>query len=164
MEGRRRRSTFRSAAPKMEDQQDSSTDDQTLGADDVRSEGADARRPEVLRRRWRTGADARRSEVQRRRWRTSMCRRLTIGSTAPKMKDQHAPTPDDLMHCAEDGGSAGADARRPEARRRRWSTSRRRRPTIRGTAPKIDELPDTRRPVIRRRKRRCSRASTRRLR
>ena len=77
------------------------------------------------------------------------------------MEGQEAPTPDDLMHCTEDGGSAGADARRPEVRRRRWSASRRRRPTIRGTAPKIDELPDTRRPVIQRRKRRCSRAGTR---
>ena len=55
------------------------------------------------------------------------------------MEDQQAPTPDDQKHGTEDGESAGADerrsdvgaedvgsavadARRPEALRRRWMT------------------------------------------
>ena len=40
-------------------------------------------------------------------------------STAPKMGNQQAPTSDDQTHGAEDVGSAVADARRPEALRRR---------------------------------------------
>ena len=68
-----------------------------------------------------------------RRWRS------TTRNTASKMEDQQALTPGDKTRGAEDGGPAGADARRQDTRRRRWRTSRRWRLTTRHTAPKMED-------------------------
>ena len=121
MKDRFRRSTIRSVAPKLENQQSPTLDDQTHGAEDVGSARADARQPEFLRRRRKTFADARRSEdgaeddgpaganvrrsvARRRRWRISRRRHPTFRNMAPKMEDQRAPTTDDQKYGAESGG------------------------------------------------------------
>ena len=63
--------------------------------------------------------------------------RLTIRSMAPKMEDQQAPAIDDQKHVAQDRESASANVQRSETWRRRWRTSRCRRPTMKSTAPKM---------------------------
>ena len=112
----------KSSAPKMKHQQASTFHDQKCGEED---DGPQRRRP-------------------------------TIRITATKMEDQHAltlddqkngskedgpqaTTTDDQKHGAEDGGPVFLDDRRSDARRRRCRTCKRQRPTIRNTAPKMDD-------------------------
>ena len=130
----------------MEDQQAPTPDDETHDTEAVGPAGADARRPKVVRRRWKAptlddqnhgakdgapaGANVRRSVVRRRRRAISRRRRPTFRNMAPMMEDQRAPTTDDHRHGAEyigptgaeDVASAGTDARRPEVLRRSWRT------------------------------------------
>ena len=53
--------------------------------------------------------------------------------------DQQALSLDDRKFAAEDGRPAGTDVRRSDARGRIWMTSRCRCPTIRRTAPKMED-------------------------
>ena len=109
MTNRPRPPPIRRRAPKMWDQQWLTLDDQQCCAEDggqaptlddqkhvadhEEPAGADVRRSDAWRRRWRSAdADARRSLARRRRCDISRRQRPTFRNMAPKMEDLQAPT------------------------------------------------------------------------
>ena len=64
---------------------------------------------------------------------------LTLGDRKCCAEDgRQAPTLDDPKHGAEDGAPTGVNVRRSAARRRRRGITRRRHPTFRNIAPKME--------------------------